>query len=132
MTYDLVISSGRILDGCGNPWFWGDLGIQQGRIVEIAPAGTLQGLQTIDAAGRFVVPGFIDIHTHSDLSILVNRRAESAVRQGVTTQVIGNCGMSPAPLDEEHIDEMHAQWGPISNQPEVSWEWRSFGQYLNA
>jgi N-acyl-D-amino-acid deacylase len=130
-TFDLVLANGRILDGCGNPWFWGDLAIRQGHIVEIAPAGTLQGTQAIDIAGRFVSPGFIDIHTHSDLSILVNRRAESAVRQGVTTQLIGNCGMSPAPVDDTHISEMHRQWGPISAQPEVTWEWRSFEQYLD-
>ena len=73
-TYELVITNGRILDGCGNPWFWGDLAIQQGRIVDITPAGRLQGKQKIEAAGRFVSPGFIDIHTHSDLTILVNRQ----------------------------------------------------------
>jgi N-acyl-D-amino-acid deacylase len=132
MTYDLVISFGRILDGCGNPWFWGDVAVQQGHIVDIAPAGTLRGKQTIDAAGRFVAPGFIDIHTHSDLTILVNRRAESAIRQGATTHVIGNCGMSPAPVNDEHIHVMRTQWGPISDQPEVSWEWRAFDQYLQA
>jgi N-acyl-D-amino-acid deacylase len=130
--FDLILANGRILDGCGNPWFWGDLAIQHGRIAEIAPRGTLRGKQTIDIAGRFVSPGFIDIHTHSDLSILVNRPAESAVRQGVTTQLIGNCGMSPAPVKEAHLTDMKRQWGPISEQPEVSWEWRSFGQYLQA
>jgi N-acyl-D-amino-acid deacylase len=129
-TYDLVLANGRILDGCGNPWFWGDLAIQQGKIVEISPAGTLQGKQSIDMAGRFVAPGFIDIHTHSDLSILVNRQAESAVRQGATTHVIGNCGMSPAPVDDSHLAEIHSQWGPISEQPEVRWEWRTFEGYL--
>jgi N-acyl-D-amino-acid deacylase len=129
-TYDRVLAFGRILDGSGNPWFWGDLAIEQGRIVEITPIGTLRGRQTIDMAGRFVTPGFIDIHTHSDLSILINRLAESVVRQGVTTQLIGNCGMSPAPVEEAHISEMRRQWGPISNQPEVTWEWRSFDQYL--
>lgn len=130
-TYDIILSNGRILDGCGNPWYWGDLAIQQGRIVEIASPGTLQGKHTIDVAGRFVTPGFIDIHTHSDLSILVNRLAESAVRQGVTTQLIGNCGMSPAPADEEHLTELRRYWGSISDQPEVNWNWRSFGQYLH-
>jgi N-acyl-D-amino-acid deacylase len=128
--FDIVLANGRILDGCGNPWFWGDLAIQQGRIVEIAPQGTLQGKQTIDVAGHFVSPGFIDIHTHSDLSILVNRLAESAVHQGVTTQVIGNCGMSPAPVDDGHLNEMRWYWGAISDKPEVDWMWRSFGQYL--
>jgi N-acyl-D-amino-acid deacylase len=129
--YDIVLANGRILDGCGNPWYWGDLAIQGGRIVEIAPAGTLNGLQMINAAGRFVSPGFIDIHTHSDLSILINRRAESAVRQGATTHVIGNCGMSPAPVEEAHLGELKNQWGSISDQPEVGWEWRSFGEYLH-
>ncbi len=131
-TIDLVLTNGRILDGCGNPWFWGDLAIQRGRIVDIAPRGTLIGKRTIDVDGRYVSPGFIDIHTHSDLSILVNRPAESAVRQGVTTQLMGNCGMSPAPVADAHLIEMQRQWGPISGQPEVTWEWRSFGQYLQA
>lgn len=108
--FNLVLANGRILKGCGNPWFRGDLAIQTGRIVEIAPPGTLRGQEIIDVADRFVSPGFIDIHTHSDLSILVNRRAESAVRQGVTTQVIGNCGMSPAPVEENHIADMHNYW----------------------
>jgi len=130
--YDLVLAHGRIVDGCGNPWFWGDLAIHQGRIAAIAPVGSLQGSQTINLDAHYVSPGFIDIHTHSDLSILVNRRAESAVRQGVTTQLIGNCGMSPAPVNDAHILEMQRQWGPISSQPEVSWEWRSFSQYLDA
>jgi len=132
MTFDLVLASGRILDGCGNPWFWGDLAVQGGRIAEIAPPGTLQGRRTLDICGRYISPGFVDIHTHSDLSILVNRRAESAIRQGVTTQVIGNCGMSPAPVNPQHLNDMRTYWGPISDQPEVTWQWCSFGQYLAA
>jgi N-acyl-D-amino-acid deacylase len=127
---DIVLANGRILDGCGNPWFWGDVGIQGGRIAQIAPAGTLQGREMVDVGGRFVAPGFIDVHTHSDLSILVNRRAESAIRQGATTHIIGNCGMSPAPVTEDHLADMGHYWGPISEQPEVAWEWRTFAQYL--
>ena len=119
-----------MIDGCGNPWFWGDLAIQGGRIARVAPAGTLRGQETIDLGNRFVTPGFIDVHTHSDLSILVNRRAESAVRQGATTHIIGNCGMSPAPVEEDHLAEMRHSWGRISDQPEVTWEWQTFEQYL--
>jgi len=130
IAFDVVLADGRILDGCGNPWFSGDLAIQRGRIVEIAPTGTLRGRKVIYLDGRYVAPGFIDIHTHSDLSVLVNRRAESAVRQGVTTHVIGNCGMSPAPVDEAHLAEMRCYWGRISDQPEVTWDWRTFHQYL--
>jgi N-acyl-D-amino-acid deacylase len=129
--YDLVLSNGRILDGCGNPWFRGDLAVQDGKIAEIAPPGTLRGKQTIDVAGRFVSPGFIDIHTHSDLSMLINRRGESAARQGATTHVIGNCGSSPAPVDEAHLAEIRGESGSAPDQPGVSWKWRTFNEYLN-
>jgi N-acyl-D-amino-acid deacylase len=128
--FNLVLANGKILNGCGNPWFLGDIAIQQGRIVQIAPAGTLRGQKIIELEARFVAPGFVDVHTHSDLSVLVNRRAESAVRQGVTTHVIGNCGMSPAPVDESHLAELRGYWGNISDQPEVTWEWRTFEGYL--
>ena len=130
--FDLVITNGRILDGCGNPWFWGDLGIQRGRILDIAARGTLHGKKIVDASGQFVTPGFIDIHTHSDLSILINRRAESVIRQGVTTHVVGNCGMSPAPVAEDHLDELKHNWGSIAEQPEITWIWRTFSEYLQS
>ena len=132
MRYDIVLANGKIVDGCGNPWFRGDLGTEGGRVAAIAPAGTLHGHRVLDVEDRFVAPGFVDIHTHSDLSILVNRRAESVVRQGVTTEVIGNCGMSPAPVDEAHAAELRHDWGRISDQPEVTWAWRTFAQYLQA
>ncbi len=130
--YEIVLSHGRILDGCGNPWFRGDLAIHAGQIVEIAPPGTLHGKQTINVDDRYVSPGFIDIHTHSDLSLFINRRAESAVRQGATTHVIGNCGMAPAPITDEHLADMQAYWDPISGQPEITWDWRTYSQYLDA
>jgi N-acyl-D-amino-acid deacylase len=127
---DIVLTNGKILDGCGNPWFWGDVAVGGDKIVEIAPVGTLQGRRRIDVEGRHVAPGFVDIHTHSDLSILINRRAESVVRQGVTTEIIGNCGMSPAPVGEGRLADIRHFWGAIGNQPEVTWEWRTFDQYL--
>jgi N-acyl-D-amino-acid deacylase len=131
-TVDLVLRNGRIVDGCGNPWFWGDVGIRQGRIARLAPANTLSGRETIQVDGRFVAPGFVDVHTHSDLSILVNRRAESVVRQGVTTEVIGNCGMSPAPVTDDRLAEMQHFWGRLAGEPEVTWGWRTLADYLHA
>jgi N-acyl-D-amino-acid deacylase len=130
--YDIVLSGGRVLDGCGSPWFWGDVGIQEGRVVAVSAPGRLHGRRHFSMDGRFVAPGFVDIHTHSDLSILINRRAESVVRQGVTTEVIGNCGMSPAPVAGDRLAEMRTYWGTIAGQPEVTWEWRTFGGYLEA
>ncbi|MFZ5915440.1 MAG: N-acyl-D-amino-acid deacylase family protein [Chloroflexota bacterium] len=130
--FDLVLTNGRILDGCGNPWFRGDLAVQNGRVARIGPPGRLHGRQTLDIGERYVSPGFVDVHTHSDLSILVNRRAESAVRQGATTHILGNCGMSPAPVTAERLATMRDYWGRIAEQPEVSWTWRGFGGYLDA
>ncbi len=128
--YELVLSGGRILDGCGNPWFWGDVAVADGRVAEVGPPESLRGRRVLRLEGRFVAPGFVDVHTHSDLSLLINRRAESVVRQGVTTEIIGNCGMSPAPVDEGHLEDIRRFWEPLADQPEVTWEWRSFGQYL--
>ncbi|MBN1146942.1 MAG: D-aminoacylase [Anaerolineales bacterium] len=131
--YQTVLKGGKIIDGCGNPWFWGDLGIRDGRIAEITPPGRLEaGERSIDLQGRYVSPGFIDIHTHSDLTILINRQAESAVRQGATTHIIGNCGLSPAPVVEEHLEDVRAYWGEHGKAPQVTWDWRSFGDYLEA
>lgn len=128
--FELVLSNARIVDGCGNPWYRGDLGIRRGRIARIAPPGTLRGARTIDLDDRYLAPGIIDVHTHSDLSILINRRAESMVRQGVTTNVLGNCGMSPAPLKRARLAEMRHYWEPLAGAPEVTWRWRTFGGYL--
>jgi N-acyl-D-amino-acid deacylase len=129
---EIVLANGKIIDGCSNPWFWGDLAIRAGRITQIAPAWSLSGEQVIDVKGSYVVPGFIDIHTHSDLAVLINRPAESAVRQGVTTQIIGNCGMSPAPVDEDHLEDMRHYWGAEADMPGVTWDWRDFASYLEA
>jgi N-acyl-D-amino-acid deacylase len=130
--YEIVLANGKIVDGCGNPWFWGDLAIQGGRIARIGGRGALKGSQIIDLQGHYVAPGFIDIHTHSDLTILINRQAESAVRQGATTHIIGNCGLSPAPVEDVRLEEMRSYWGDAANAPGVGWEWRSFGSYQEA
>lgn len=132
MVFPLVFANGKLIDGCGNPWFWGDLAVQDGRIAQIGAPGSLKGSRRVDLQGLYLAPGIIDIHTHSDLAILINPPAESAVRQGVTTQVIGNCGMSPAPINAAHLDEMKAYWGHPAEVAELSWNWRTFDDYLRA
>ncbi|MGE5222084.1 MAG: N-acyl-D-amino-acid deacylase family protein, partial [Omnitrophica WOR_2 bacterium] len=129
--YDTVLANGKIVDGCGNPWYWGDLAIEKGQIAAIAPAGSLRGERTIHVEGRYVTPGIIDIHTHSDLAILASPRADSVVRQGVTTEVIGNCGMAPAPVNDDHLEEMRSYWGNLAYTGAIGWQWRSFSDYLS-
>jgi len=129
---DLVISGGRIVDGCGNPWYYGDVAVRGDRIAAVGAPGTLRGRRVVEAGGRYVTPGFIDPHTHSDISILQHPRADSVVRQGVTTHVTGNCGMSPAPVSAAHRDDLLHNWAHYWDVSGVEWDWRTFRQYLKS
>lgn len=127
--FDLLIKSGFVVDGTGNPWFKADIGISSGRIVEIKSRIDAKADRVIDAKGLIVSPGFIDIHTHSDLALLVEPRAESKVMQGVTTEVIGNCGLSAAPVNKSTLDDLKEIWGPLADK--VDWNWAKFDEYLS-
>lgn len=94
--YDLVIKGGRIVDGTGNPWFFGDVAINKDRIVAVGKLPGLPAKRTIDATGMVVSPGFIDIHSHSDDLLLEDGHAQSKIRQGVTTDILGE-GRSVGP-----------------------------------
>jgi N-acyl-D-amino-acid deacylase len=96
--YDLIIRSGHIVDGTGNPWFAGDVGIRGGRITAVGHLAAAKASREIDARDLVVSPGFIDMHTHSDLTLLADGNAESKVREGVTLDVVGE-STSAAPRD---------------------------------
>ena|SRR5436190_16071463 len=100
--YDVVIHDGMIVDGTGNPWYRADIGIAGGRIQKIGTIPPSAGRKAINASGRAVSPGFIDLHTHSDIPVLVDGTAQSA--QGVTLDVIGESA-SVAPLEGVVLDE---------------------------
>jgi N-acyl-D-aspartate/D-glutamate deacylase len=97
--YDLIIKEGLIVDGTNCPGSKGDVGILKDRIVFIGELPRDQGKKILSAEGKVVAPGFIDIHSHSDFTLLADPRAESKVYQGVTTELIGQCGVSAAPLE---------------------------------
>ena len=109
--YDLLIKNGRVMDGTGNPWFPADIAVQNGRIVAIGPMPNAQATRVIDATGKYVTPGFIDIHSHADDGSgprggfrdpnPVRRSAPNLVSQGITTVVVNQDGRSPWPLSEQ-------------------------------
>jgi N-acyl-D-aspartate/D-glutamate deacylase len=96
---DIQIKNGFIVNGTGNPWFKADISVEDGKIIKIGRLDSEKAEYKIDAEGLVVCPGFIDIHTHGGLNLLVNPRAESMIRQGITTIVVGNCGTSVWPID---------------------------------
>ena len=96
-TYDILIRNGQIVDGTGNPWFHGNVGIKDDRIVAIGALETSKANHTINATGLVVAPGFIDIHSHSDFLLLEDGNAQSKIRQGVTTEILGE-GRSAGPF----------------------------------
>jgi N-acyl-D-amino-acid deacylase len=109
--FDLLIRNGRVMDGTGNPWFPADIGIQNGRIAAIGKLEGAQAARVIDAAGKYVVPGFVDIHSHADDGSgprggfrdpdAIRRSAPNLVSQGITTVVVNQDGRSPWPVSEQ-------------------------------
>jgi len=129
MAFDVLIRGGRVLDGTGSPARALDVGIRQGHIVRVGLLKGSQADRTIDATGLYVAPGFIDIHTHSDVGILVEPTAECAVRQGVTTHVVGNCGDSPAPIGEKYRELATRRFEYYAQARD--WSWTTYQQYLD-
>ena len=95
---DLIIKNGIVIDGSGTQGIKTNIAIDNGTIVDIGQLEGVGSRKLIEATGMIVCPGFIDIHSHSDFTILVDPRAQSALSQGVTTELIGNCGHGCAPI----------------------------------
>jgi N-acyl-D-amino-acid deacylase len=125
--FDLVIRHARIVDGTGNPWFPGDLGIEGDRIASVGDLAGAAARRTIDAERAVVTPGFIDLHTHSDFTLPVFPGADAMLRQGVTTQLVGNCGFSPFPIAPERLDLVRAYTAFFDAG--LSWSWTDAAGY---
>ena len=128
-TCDVLIRNGRVLDGTGADWYRADLAATGDTIVAMGDLRGWGARQEIDAAGRFVTPGFIEEHSHSDTTLLVDPLAQSAVRQGMTTMAVGMCGMSAAPIAPARREEYRQTTGLLDYEG-VDWSWSSFGEYL--
>ena len=138
MAYDLIIKNGMVVDGTGFARYRADVGVKDGKIAEIGRLNGAAATTTIDAEGRFVAPGVIDLHTHYDAQPFWDRLCTSSIWHGVTSVLIGNCGLTLAPLRPEHRDTMLATFCCVEDLPVRSlsavlpWTWESFGQFLDA
>lgn len=139
---DVLIRGGLIVDGTGNPPYVADLGISGGRIAGLGSFEGAEAATVIDARGLAVAPGFIDMHSHSDLSLPSHPRARSSLLQGITTEVAGSCGWSPAPLKGEVAQTVlkmlsEGLLGEVPSQIAAGADdgsgpaWHSFGEYLD-
>ena len=126
--YDILIRGGTLFDGTGNAGVAGDLAIADGRIAAIGPRHRDGAQKIIDAEGLAVAPGFIDIKTHSDFTLPINPKAESKVRQGVTTEIIGHCGFSVAPALPGKVELLKDYLSPSA--PWLPFRETSFPDYL--
>jgi N-acyl-D-amino-acid deacylase len=129
---DILFRGAKIVDGAGGPWYRGDVGVLDGRIVAVTGRKFSEesAHEVVDAGGRVLSPGFIDIHTHSDGAIFRDPVMLSKLAQGVTTQVGGQCGVSLAPVNEKYLPSLKSYLGFILAGTNLSWNWRTFDDWL--
>ncbi len=125
-SFDLVVTNGHIIDGTGSPWYSGDIGIRGGKIAAIGNLGAVPRQRTIDAAGKVVAPGFIDMLGQSELTILVDPRLPSKIYQGITSEITGEGG-SIAPLNDAMIQSDRSGYERFKITP----DWRTLRQYFS-
>ncbi|TCO53164.1 N-acyl-D-amino-acid deacylase family protein [Actinocrispum wychmicini] len=129
---DIVVRGATVVDGTGAPRYQADVGVQAGRIAEIATGRRLAGTRVIDAHGLVLAPGFIDMHSHSDIQILAKPDHLAKVSQGVTCEVLGQDGLSYAPVDDATLAGLRAQLAGWNDDPVgFDWNWRGVREYLD-
>jgi N-acyl-D-amino-acid deacylase len=126
VAFDLLLSGGTLVDGTGAPRRLADVGIRAERVVAVGDLRRYEAQRRLDVSGLFVAPGFIDIHAHSELTLLVDPRAASKVRQGITTEISGQCGLSATPLLGQARDELCVWASRLGLEP----GWNSLADYF--
>lgn len=128
---ELLLQGGTVIDGTGRAAFAADVGVAKGRIVAVGALGDVETARTIDVEGRLVCPGFIDLHGHSDLTLLSNPLAHSKVRQGVTTELVGNCGLSVTGLSAgADVEAVRRAVNYLDVDAAVAWTWKDQRSYF--
>src|SRR6201984_2662054 len=133
---DIVIRGGNIADGFGGELFEADVAIKDGRITEVGKVAS-KGKEEIDARGRLVAPGFVDVHTHYDGQVTWSQDITPSSQNGVTTAIMGNCGVGFAPVRVSDHQRLIPLMEGVEDIPEpvlsagIPWEWESFPDYMD-
>ena len=126
--YDLIFRNGLVIDGSGAAAFRADVGVRGSQIAAVGDLSQAEAAQVVDASGLMLAPGFIDMHSHGDFMLPFLPTADSKVQQGITLEVVGNCGSSMAPLSPTMAAEINQEKDSRAGQ-EVTWE--TFGEFLD-
>ncbi|MDP6110354.1 MAG: amidohydrolase family protein [Planctomycetota bacterium] len=130
MNFDFIFENAKVVDGTGCAWFLADVGVAGDRIKAIGKLDAATAARRIAAAGKVLCPGFIDVHVHSEIALLTGEAALPRLTQGVTADVLGPDGMGYAPLSSERLEETKEYLSIFYGIPDVGWEWRTYGEYL--
>ncbi|HZO27119.1 MAG TPA: D-aminoacylase [Chloroflexota bacterium] len=132
MAYDLLFTNARVVDGTGSPWLRADVAVADGRIVAVGRELHVEAARTIDVENQILAPGFYDMHSHADISLLVDPRHEPKLFQGVTFELLGQDGLSYAPVTPELREQVRRHLAGLNgDDPRAGWDWTSVGSYLD-
>ncbi|MGN7359824.1 N-acyl-D-amino-acid deacylase family protein [Paenibacillus sp. SAF-054] len=128
--FDIVLKNAKIVDGTGSPWYYADIAVKGDAIALIGKINETGTAKVIDANGFIVSPGFIDMHSHSDLFVMESGFVSAKVRQGITTELLGQDGISAAPLPQEFIGRWQDNLSGLDGMPDIEWDWDNVDSYL--
>ena len=130
--FDLLLKNARIFDGAGGPWFKADLAVEGDTITSLGALGGARATIEIDCADAAVAPGFVDAHSHSDLTVFEDASIAPKLMQGVTTELLGQDGIAAAPIRPEHKADWSRHLSGLLGNPDLEWPWSTFEEYLSA
>ena len=130
--FDILFRNAKVIDGTGNPWFYGDVGVEGGTVAAVLPPGsTARARRVEDVDGKALCPGFVDGHSHSELPLPAGEGMDCKIMQGVTTENLGLDGMSLAPIKDGDKADWKKHLSGLAGTLDVPWTWNSFAEYLD-